>query len=64
MRSILLAVLACSLTTSAGPKKKSAPPVAPPPAVAATPYVGVLPTVSDSEEYAALLTHANELLKA
>lgn len=65
MRSILVAVLACSLTAYAGPKKKSAPVVvAPPPAVPATPYVGVLPTVSDSEEYAALLTHANELLKA
>ena len=58
-------MLACSLTAYAGPKKKSVPVVvAPAPAVPATPYVGVLPTVSDSEEYAALLTHANELLKA
>lgn len=66
MRSIILAVLACSLTSYAGPKKKSAAvaPVPAAPIVVATPYVGVLPTVSDSEEYAALLTHANELLKA
>lgn len=67
MRSIVIAVLACSLTSYAAPRKKKSVPAAAPiaaPAVVATPYVGVLPTVSDSEEYAALLSHANELLKA
>jgi len=57
----------CSLTSLAGPKRSKAPakekarPTAPAPA---TPYIGLLPTTSDSEEYAPLLARANELLKA
>lgn len=69
MRVALMVVLMCSLTSFAGPKKQKAAAgrVQPRPAAIvtpATPYIGLLATTSDSEEYQALLERANTLLKA
>ncbi|MBL8921141.1 MAG: hypothetical protein JNJ54_19920 [Myxococcaceae bacterium] len=61
MRALFAALCLCSVATFGGPK----PPPAPTPVAAAPPtYAAVLPTKSESPEYASLLDDATDGLRA
>jgi hypothetical protein len=68
MKTLTVVVLVASAGAWAGPKKKDQDKPAPAATVAeervTTPYVGVLPSVTESEAYKPLLAKADALMKA